>query len=272
MPLTYLSHQSVVIPLKIAAPRAVSGTALVLGSIAPDVNYYLEGYASNPSTHSWPAQLTFCLPVTLALYWLVTRVIAVPLAAHLPDAGSFRLHDYALVANQPSGPGHWLTVAISAVIGSATHVLLDRYTGGWSRSYGSSAWPPGEWLPSDAAWIAAQIGTWIVLGVITIVQLRKIGRERLLRRWASARGLSDRPAAAGAVRPWAFWIPIAFTALVGATLATLIVRPGYHYDEPATWIHIALGIISGAFVGLVATSAWWRLAVASGSTTAGESA
>ena len=59
MPLTYLSHQSVVLPLKIAAPRAVSGTALVLGSMAPDVEYYLKGYATGGVSHTWPAQLTF---------------------------------------------------------------------------------------------------------------------------------------------------------------------------------------------------------------------
>jgi hypothetical protein len=257
MPLTYLSHQSVVIPIKIAAPGAVSGTGLVLGSMAPDAIYYFEGWASNPSTHGWPAQLSFCLPVTLVLYWLVTKVIAVPLAAHLPDAGSFRLRDYGLLANQPTGPGHWVTVSISALVGSASHVLLDRYTGGWSRTYGSSAWPPGDWLPSDTAWIVAQIATWVLLGVVTIVLLRKIGRERLLRRWAAARGGSDVPATVGVVRPSAFWTPIALASLIGGSLAALIVKRDYHYDDPATWIHIGLCTISGAFVGLVIVSAAW---------------
>ena len=40
MPLTFLSHQAVVLPLKLRAPRSVSGTAPVLGSVAPDVEYY----------------------------------------------------------------------------------------------------------------------------------------------------------------------------------------------------------------------------------------
>src|SRR5690349_25113242 len=103
MPLTFLSHQAVVLPLKIAAPRAVSGTALVLGSMAPDVEYFLRGYPTATVSHTWLGQLTFCLPVTLLLFWIVTRVIAEPAAAHAPELGDLRLQDYALIARQPGG-------------------------------------------------------------------------------------------------------------------------------------------------------------------------
>ena len=51
-----------------AAPRATSGTALVIGSMAPDVEYFLNGYPTSTVSHTWLGQLTFCLPVTLVLF------------------------------------------------------------------------------------------------------------------------------------------------------------------------------------------------------------
>jgi hypothetical protein len=258
MPLTYLSHQAVVLPLKLASPRTMNGTALVLGSIAPDVEYYFRGYAIGTIGHTWPGQITFCLPVTLGLYWLVTRVIAVPLAAHLPAGGMFRLHDYALIARQLTGIRHWIVVCASALVGSSSHVLLDRFTGGWSTKYQSAgSWPPPDLLPSDAAWAIVQFAIWIGLGAVTIVLLGRIGQQRLLRRWAS---IDDR--SPGELepevrsRPFAFWFPIGLISLIGGTLATLFRKPGYHLHEYSTWIHIALCAGSGAFIGLVISSLW----------------
>jgi len=43
MPFTFLSHQAPVLPLKIAAPRWFDGTALVLGSMAPDLFFVTHG-------------------------------------------------------------------------------------------------------------------------------------------------------------------------------------------------------------------------------------
>jgi len=258
MPLTYLSHQAVVLPLKLASPRMMNGTALALGSIAPDVEYYFRGYAMGTIGHSWPGQVTFCLPVTLALYWVVTRVIAVPLAAHLPAGGVFRLHDYALIARQPAGFRHWLIVGISALIGSTSHVVLDRFTGGWSTNYQSvGSWPPPDLLPSDAAWAVLQLAIWIALGAVTIVLLAHVGKHRLLRRWAAVTGdvrVDFEPGLP--VRPLAFWLPIALLALIGGIFGTLYRKPGYHLHEYSTWIHIALCAGSGAFIGLVISSLW----------------
>jgi hypothetical protein len=208
-------------------------------------------------SHTWPGQLTFCLPVTLSLYWLVTRVIAVPLAAHLPAGGMFRLHDYALVARQPTGIRHWLIVCASALIGSSSHLLLDRFTGGWSTSYqpAEGSWPPADLLPSNAAWTIAQFAIWIGLGAVTIVLLGHIGKQGLLRRWASIadHGPVDVEPAVRP-RPFVFWFPIALLTLFGGILGTFYRKPGFHLHEYSTWIHVALCAGSGAFIGLVISS------------------
>ncbi|MDP4013047.1 MAG: DUF4184 family protein [Candidatus Nanopelagicales bacterium] len=45
MPLTFGSHQAVVLPLKMLKPRWFDGTALVIGSMAPDLFFLTHGTA-----------------------------------------------------------------------------------------------------------------------------------------------------------------------------------------------------------------------------------
>jgi hypothetical protein len=281
MPLTFLSHQAIVLPIKIKAPNVTSGTALVLGSMSPDVEYFLNGYPTGTISHTWLGLFIFCLPVTLALYWVVTRIVAAPLAAHLPDGGNFRLRDYALVARPRGDVRHWGIVGVSSLIGAASHIVLDRLSGGWGRTpshFGS--WIPYDLLPSGEAWIAAKIITWIALGAVCVLLLRHIGRHRLLQRWAAQRGIMLGSGAGPAVAPEdrvlsgarragtesrgsgrsgaAFWLWIVLGGLVGAGLGAVYRLPAYFMHQPATWVHIWLCSVSGTFIGLVIASAAWQ--------------
>lgn len=131
MPFTFLSHQAPVLPLKLARPRWFDGTALAVGSMAPDFGYAFNGTRLAFGSHTLAAQLWFCLPVTLGIVWLVRRVIARPLAAHLPDAGRLRLRDYQRLAVARHPP---LVTITSALIGSLSHVFIDGFThpDGWA--------------------------------------------------------------------------------------------------------------------------------------------
>jgi len=280
MPLTFLSHQAVVLPLKLRAPYAFSGTALVLGSMAPDMEYFLRTYPGTSVSHTWTGQLTFCLPITLALFWIVTRIIALPLALHLPDGGDLRLSEYALLREQPAGLRHWARVATSAVIGSVSHVVLDRVSGGWSGGAGArfDIWLPTTALGSDAARVAFKLSTWLVLAVISLLLMKHIGRRSLLRRWLIVRdeAQAERVPSPGAALPHAsastrdrsppfrrrdrhmFWSLTGIAGLVGGALGIVYRRPGFFLDEPATWVHIGLCATSGAFLGLLLACIAWN--------------
>jgi hypothetical protein len=268
--MTFLSHQALVLPLKIAAPRWTSGTALVLGSMAPDVEYFLRGYPTSTISHTWVGQLVFCLPVTVALYWVVTRIVAEPAAAHLPDGGALRLRDFALLRQQPAGARHWGIVASSAVIGSSSHVVLDRLVA-------AAGGMPYHSLAASRAWVAANVALWFVLAAVTLLLLRHIGQNRLLQRWADARAsaasgggheVEARPARrARPLEPrqapsnvTAFWSWVLFGMAVGAALGIYYRRLGFWLDGLAAWVHIWLCSISGAFVALVLMCAAWHVA------------
>lgn len=66
MPFTLLAHQAPVLPLKLAHPRAWSGTALVLGSVGRTVSEY---------GHTLEGQLVLRVPATLALWILRRRLL-----------------------------------------------------------------------------------------------------------------------------------------------------------------------------------------------------
>jgi uncharacterized protein DUF4184 len=268
VPLTFLSHQAVVVPLKVGAPRLTSGTALVLGSMAPDVEYFVRGYPTSTIGHTWVGQLTFCLPVTMALFWVVTRLIAEPAAANAPEGGDLHLPDYALIRQQPVTARHWMIVAVSALVGSASHVLLDRIPDGWGGM-------PYHALAASRAWVAVNVGLWILLAAITLIVMRHIGRHGLLWRWAAERSgdasslddgrIAGRRAAQGASdpngssgNPGAFWGWVFFCMVTGAMLGAYYRRPGFFLDQYGTWVHIWLCAVSGAFIGLVLASAAWQ--------------
>ena len=262
MPFTFFAHQAAVLPAKLARPHRVSGTALVFGSMAPDFEYFLRGYPMGSFGHTLPGQFLFCLPLTLLAYWLVTRVIAGPLAAHLPDVGHFHLRDYAALAAQPRRRAYWLVVAASALAGSATHVVWDSFTHEHSPVVQATGvlrvalFYLGE-IPITGHRLL-QHGSTVVGGLATLVMLHHLGRERLLPRWAAERG-----AARGAARPVAvppeapplrrtlrFWLALSLFPAAGAVTSVLVMREGWLWIQVGAWISTFLRMCTFTFVGL----------------------
>jgi len=122
MPFTYFAHQLCVLPLKQAKPRWFDGTALCLGSMAPDFGYALMNTPLAVSSHRFRAQLYWTLPVAWALTWLIRTQLAAPVGAQLPGALGREVR--ALARTRHPLP----VTALSAVIGGVSHVVLDLFT------------------------------------------------------------------------------------------------------------------------------------------------
>lgn len=131
MPFTFLAHQAVVLPLKAWRPRWFAGTALVIGSMAPDFEYFIRGTPRSTVSHTLPGQVLFCLPITLVAVYLLRRVVAVPLFSNLPRVGPLDTTAFARLG-AGENPGYWRRAVVSALIGSGSHCLWDGFT----HSYG----------------------------------------------------------------------------------------------------------------------------------------
>lgn len=128
MPVTFFAHQAPVLPAARRWPRYTDGLALVVGSMAPDFAYALHGSRISVWAHAFPGLVTFCVPVTLAVSWLVARVVSPVLGPMLPSLGSFRLDEYRGLAVHRF---RWVVAAASALVGALSHVAIDHFTHDW---------------------------------------------------------------------------------------------------------------------------------------------
>lgn len=270
MPFTFFAHQAAVLPLKTRWPRLASGTGLALGSMSPDFGYFLIGMSTTRDWHRLHGVLLYCLPLSLVLYLLLTRVVAAPLARHVPAMGDLHLRDWAFLEAQPRTLTHLARVAASIVVGAATHLAWDLFThdGSWIGAYVPWLTRPlfdfagTAVLGSGLLWVFSTV----VGGLVTLLVLRAIGRDRLLARWAelrepgSTRGIA--PDAPAATSHAAFWgVVLAFT-VAGGVAAYVSRPPGFFWHEKATWVIVFLRTTSLGLVGM-AIAAWrerraWR--------------
>ena len=255
MPLTFLSHQAAVLPLKLAAPRRLSGTALVLGSIAPDAPKFVLGPGSDTFTHSVAGQLAWCLPFTVAMFALVRHVIAGPLGRYLPDLGPFHLGDYAALAASPNDRVRWPVVVVSALIGSFSHI-------GWDLLTHQPGWPPVSVTVAGHTVLGMDLMQYAssALGMVaTVAMLYHVGRSRLVLHWRRRQQAVriERPSAASAALRW---LGLALVVAVSIVLSFAVDHePGPWTSEPRLSI-VLLRVPAFAFlvVTVACVVATWR--------------
>ena len=127
VPFTYFAHQVFVLPLKLARPRWFDGTALCIGSMAPDLAYAFDASPLEFRSHTAVAQFTWTLPLTL-LATFCLRFLAIPLGEQLP--APLGLEVQALSRSRRS----LLMSTSSALLGGFSHVFIDGFTHahGWA--------------------------------------------------------------------------------------------------------------------------------------------
>jgi hypothetical protein len=119
MPFT-LAHPVAVLPLRRWCPRYFDLSALVIGSLVPDVANPLPGW--DYFTHSGRGSIIFCLPVSLAGF-LFFQWIRAPLVATMPH--THREFLLPLCKNRSSST---LVLIISLLIGIWSHLIWDLFT------------------------------------------------------------------------------------------------------------------------------------------------
>lgn len=125
MPFT-IAHPSIVFPFKWINKKYISLTALVIGSLAPDFEYFIWMSPSAYISHSIRGIFLFDLPLTILLAFLFHIVIKRPFLYHFPFLKNKYVlppFDYAAYLRK-----NWLVFILSALIGIVTHLLWDALT------------------------------------------------------------------------------------------------------------------------------------------------
>ncbi|GJM22417.1 MAG: hypothetical protein DHS20C15_23320 [Planctomycetota bacterium] len=121
-----LAHPAAVLPLLPLLRNQLPLSALVVGSVAPDLAYFLPLNVGRSESHSSAGLLWFCLPVG-ALAYAAFHVWVAPLIADLsPRAWRARLPQRWSSALLPS-VSSW-RVLCALLLGALTHVSWDAFT------------------------------------------------------------------------------------------------------------------------------------------------
>ena len=119
MPMT-AAHPLAVLPLR---RWRLDTTCLVVGSMSPDFEYFLRAELISNVSHTLLGLLYFCVPITIAAAFLFHRVLKGPTLRVAPWRGRF-----AVFAGRPWPTQPLWILAVSALIGAATHYLWDGIT------------------------------------------------------------------------------------------------------------------------------------------------
>lgn len=128
MPFT-LAHPAAIIPIHKAIGSRTSLSALVIGSMMPDLVYFVPLGVSVQTSHSLRGIVLFCIPAGLIAFALFHLLLKRPAASLLPTRIRTRLSPQILSAPAVDG-AFVLTVMLSLGLGAFTHVAWDAFTHG----------------------------------------------------------------------------------------------------------------------------------------------
>lgn len=127
MPFTF-SHPAIVLPLYYLPKKWVSLTGLVIGSLMPDLEAYIRLSSQKAHSHTWAALLWFCLPAGVFLSLLYHLMVRDAFINNLPPFLNKKLAPFINFNWLQHLKKHWLVVAVSFVIGGASHLLWDSFS------------------------------------------------------------------------------------------------------------------------------------------------
>ena len=141
MPFTFFAHQLFVLPLKATWPRRFDGTALCLGSMAPDFAYALSGTPLAVSGHTPLSLAYWTLPVSLVLTHITRQHLATAVGRQLAPPYGTEIRVLAKTRH------HWSVTWMSALVGGMTHIVVDAFTHPGSWAWNSFAFLRHSTLP-----------------------------------------------------------------------------------------------------------------------------
>lgn len=127
MPFTF-SHPAIVLPLTYLPKKWFSLTGLVIGSLTPDFEYFLRMRIKSNYSHTLDGLFWFDLPLGLLLAFIFHDFVRNSLFDNLPKFFKSMFSAFRQFNWNEHFRKNWFVVAISILIGAASHILWDSFT------------------------------------------------------------------------------------------------------------------------------------------------
>jgi len=127
MPFTF-SHPAIILPLTFLPNKWFSLTGLVIGSLAPDFEYFIRMRIKSEFSHSFFGVFGFSLPIGIILCFVFHVIIRDTLFDNLPHFLKVRLISFKKFNWWNYFKENWIIVSISIIIGAFSHLLWDSFT------------------------------------------------------------------------------------------------------------------------------------------------
>ena len=127
MPFTF-SHPAIILPLNFFFRKRLSLTGLIIGSMAPDFEYFLRMKIKSNYSHTLDGILWFNLPLSIILAFIFHNIVRQKLSDNLPIVLKSRFSQFGDFDWNRYFVKNWFIVVISILIGCISHVFWDSFT------------------------------------------------------------------------------------------------------------------------------------------------
>jgi hypothetical protein len=127
MPFTS-AHIAAIIPFKKLCPKYLSITALAIGSMVPDFEYFIRMTLYGHYGHTIKGIFIFDIPMGIALYLIFHGIIRKTLIQHLPPFAFIRLGSAQNFNWKGYVSKQSPTILLSLFVGVLTHFIWDGFT------------------------------------------------------------------------------------------------------------------------------------------------
>ncbi|WP_424244123.1 hypothetical protein Dip510_001315 [Elusimicrobium posterum] len=127
MPFTF-AHPAAVLPAAWLPSRYVCMSALIVGTLTPDFEYYLRVRVMSVISHTTGGLFWFCVPAGLLALFIFHNIVRDTLIENLPLFLRSRFNKYKNFNFNAYFKNHWLVVLLCLLAGAFTHQLWDGFT------------------------------------------------------------------------------------------------------------------------------------------------
>jgi hypothetical protein len=127
MPFTF-SHPALILPLSYLPKRWISVTALIIGSLTPDFEYFLRMEVQSIYSHTIPGIFWFDLPLGIIIAFIFHTIVRNTLFLNVPIQIKTRVAIFQKFDWNNYFKYNWLIVIISLLIGIISHLFWDSFT------------------------------------------------------------------------------------------------------------------------------------------------